>query len=267
MAGGYIGLVHWGDLEPDDAEADAKRFALKAISLDSNLVEAQATLGDIYLYFDWDFSRAEKHITKALSLNPKNEFAIHRAGSFFIYYGKFSKGISFRQRYQELNPLSFFSHFGLGWAYWYSHNYDKALPEFKKALKMNPDNIETNCFLALSYSHLGNHTKALNIVREQRLYEKKYPGIGIASQIYARAGHRNEALELVDKMDLPIFDYEIALTYSILSNKDKAFEWLEKCYQRHGTNMLGLKIEPDFNPIRSDPRFKDLLKRVGFSEN
>ncbi|RKY95025.1 MAG: hypothetical protein DRQ13_07575, partial [Ignavibacteriae bacterium] len=267
LSQGLLGMVHWGILEPEDAAVDAKRFALKAISLDTALVEAYVALGATFEYIDWDFFNAEKQYKKALLLNPNNENAIHRASGFYIYQGRFAEGISGRLRYRELDPLSIFSQFGLAWAYWYSGNYEKALQELKKALTMNPDNIETNCFLGLTYSHLGNHTEALNIVREQRLYEKRYPGIGIASQIYALAGLRKEALELVDKMDLTIFDYEIALTYSILGNKDKAFEWLEKCYQRHGTNMLGLKIEPDFDPIRSDPRFQDLLKRVGFLDN
>jgi TolB-like protein len=267
LSQGLLSLVHWGDLEPEDAAVDAKRFALKAISLDSTLVEAHVALAGIFEYIDWDFSNAEKQLKKALLLNPNNETAIHRASGFYIYQGRFAEGISGRLRYRDLNPFSIFSQFGLGWAYWYSRNYEKALPELKKAIKMNPESIEANCWIALSYSHLGNHTEALKIVREQRLYEKEYPGIGIASQIYARAGLREQALELVDKMNLTIFDYEIALTYSILGNKDEAFEWLEKCYQRHGTNMLGLKIEPDFDPLRSDPRFQDLLKRVGFPEN
>ena len=132
---------------------------------------------------------------------------------------------------------------------------------------MNPDNVETNCWLALTYSDLGNHDEALKIVDEQKLYEKDYPGIEIASQIYAKAGLREKALKLIDKMEDAKYDFGKAVIYSVLGEKDEAFKWLEKCYQRHGTNMLALPNEPDLDPIRSDPRFQDLLKRVGFTDN
>jgi TolB-like protein/Tfp pilus assembly protein PilF len=260
----YVGLVHFGFLERVDVINHAKRAGLKAIGLDSTSVEALVALGSIFNFLDWNFAEAGKHLSKAVDLNPNSAFANDVYGANLITMGRFDEAIKVRRHYRELDPLTIKSNFGLGWAYWYSGQFETAISHFKKTLEIDSTNIYANSFLALSYSHLGMHDKALSIVHDQMLEEKPYPAIDIAAQIYARAGQDSNALKLVDKMADPIHMYDLALIYSILGEKDKAFEWLEKCYQIHHTNLPGLKVEPDFEHIRSDPRYDDLIVRIGF---
>ena len=155
------------------------------------------------------------------------------------------------------------ANFGLGWAYYYSRRYNEAIIQLEKTLAVDSSNLYTNSYLALSYFHMGEHSKALTIVKKQKLYERSYPARDIASLIYAKAGLINEALNLLERMNDPIETSFKALTYANLGENDKAFEWLEITYENQSTNMLCINIDPDFDPIRNDPRFQDLIKRFG----
>ena len=198
-----------------------------------------------------------------MELNPTNDIANHNYSYFLVNMGKFDEAIELRRQGIKRDPFSLMTNFGLGWAYYYSRRYNEAIIQLNKTLEVDSSNLYTNSYLALSYSHMGEHSKALTIVKKQKLYERPYPARDIASLIYANAGLINEAVNLLERMNDPIETSFKALTYANLGENDKAFEWLEITYKNHSTNMYCINIDPDFDPIRNDPRFQDLIKRLG----
>jgi Tfp pilus assembly protein PilF len=266
LAMSYTGAAHFGYLLPKDVLNNAKRFSTKALSIDSTSIEAHVALGETFLAH-WDIASAEKYLKRAVELNPNNDLASNKYSYLLCILGKFDEGIELRRQGIIRDPFSLRANFGLGWAYYYSRSYNKAAIQLKKTLEVDPTNLYTNSYLALSYSHMGKYSKALSIVKEQKLYERQYPARDIASLIYAKAGLIDEAGKLLESMNDPIETSFKALTYANLGEIDKAFEWLEITYKTHSSNMSCINIDPDFDPIRNDPRFQDLLKRAGFTDN
>jgi TolB-like protein/DNA-binding winged helix-turn-helix (wHTH) protein len=270
FARGYVGLARsyllLGDavlLPSVQAAAKMKAAAHKALELDPSLAEAHTALAEA-LVWDWDWAAAERQYERALELNPNSAHTHNSYSIHLILMGRGEEALAYAKRAQEIDPLSRERYFRLGWIYYFNRQYDKALEHFQ----LEPDPwVNPHLFHAFAYREKGMYQKAA----EEFLRTPEDPRAwGHLGNAYARAGNKAEAQKLLQKLiessKQKLGTYEAALIYAGLGDKDRAFEWLQKAYQVRDKGMTFLKVDPTLDPLRSDPRFQDLLRRMKFPD-
>jgi TolB-like protein/tRNA A-37 threonylcarbamoyl transferase component Bud32 len=267
LADSYV--VPASRLPPREAMPRAKAAAKRALELDETLAEAHASLARVLATYDWDWTGAEREYLRAIELNPRYALAHQWHGGFFDAMGRHNESIAERRRAQELEPLSLTINFELGVAFYYAREYDQAIEQFQKTLELDQNFPPPHLFLTAAYEQKGMYGEAIaehkNSILLTAGMELSQAGLG---HIYAVSGKKSEALAVVHELkQLSGQGYVaatgIALIYAGLGDKDQAFAWLEKGYEEHAFQMQWLKIEPRWDSLRSDPRFQDLIQRVG----
>jgi serine/threonine protein kinase len=264
MAWAYESLGVSVELPSVEAFAKVKAFARKALELDESLAEAHVLLADALFRGDWDWVGAERELNLALELNPNSDLAHDSYSRYFRLLGRYQESVAEARRAIEINPLSADPYVILGMAYYFGRRYDEALPQVQKAQQMAPSRL-THAVLGWVYREKGMYKEAVAELLQVPDGSQKWGHLGNA---YARAGQRAEAQRLLQKLieqsKHKVGAREAALVYAGLGEKDRAFEWLERAYKVHEGDMSFLKVDPPFDPLRSDPRFQDLLRRMNF---
>jgi Tfp pilus assembly protein PilF len=234
--------------------------ALKALEIDDKLAEAHASLAFIKSNYDWDWSGAEQEFKRAIELNPGSATAHHFYGLALAYMGgRFEEAIDESKRAVELDPLSLIINADLGHVFYEARKYELAIEQERKTLEMDPNFNPAHHWLGLAYLQKSMDKEGI------AEFEKEFPFLGYA---YAVAGRRAEAQQVLDKLnELSKQKYvpavSMARIYVGLGEKDKAFEWLEKAYLDGSIGGgTGIAVDPIFDPLRSDPRFMDILRRM-----
>lgn len=251
---------------PAETRAKVISAARKALEIDPELAEAHARLADIYQeQFRW--SDAEAEYQRALELKP-NDAVTHRAFAVWLLcQGRTEEAIAWSRRARELDPLG--SGLNLGFILFYARRYDEAVRELRSVLAIQPDNAGTLWFLGFALIAKGRPDEAIPVLEKAVSASDRSPAIlGVLIRAYAQAGRRADALRLLAELKRrrkagyvppPAF----VNAYLGLGEYDQAFAWLEQAYQEQSNSLQLLKVQPFFDPIRDDPRFKDLLRRVG----
>ena len=261
-------------LAPREAMPKAKAAAIRAVELDETLAEAHASLGRVLAAYDWDWASAEKEYKRAIELNPRYAVAHQWYGGWFQAMGRNNEAISERKRAQELDPLSSVINFELGLAFYYARDYDHAIEQFQKTLELDHNFPPALNFLPAAYEQKGMYSEAV------AQFKKAIPLTGGSEwtlsraglgHVYAVTGKKSEARTVLNELKqsakqeyLPA--PSVALIYAGLGEKDQAFAWLDKGYEDRSFQMQWIKIEPRWDSLRSDPRFQDLLRRVGLPQ-
>jgi TolB-like protein/DNA-binding winged helix-turn-helix (wHTH) protein/Tfp pilus assembly protein PilF len=241
----------------------AKTAAARAVELDDGLAEGHAELAHAVLALDWDWAKAEREFKRALELNP-NSAVVHAGyAAYLAQVGRLPQAVSEAKQVRWLDPLRLWRYVLVGLIYYDARQYDQALEETRKALELDPK-ANVSWLRGFIYREKGMSEKA---IREfQRCGDNAYM-LAHLGNAYARAGRAAEARETISKLRQHIrtqnVTYGIALVYAGLGEKDEAFAWLEKAYQVRDKGLTFLKVDPCLDPLRSDPRFQDLLRRVG----
>ena len=274
LADGYCTLGFNGWLAPADGYPKAKAAAMKALDLDDSLGEAHASLANVMFNFDWNFAGAEEEFLRALKLNP-------RSADIHIFYswcleqsGRSDEAIAGFERAINLDPVSSFTNRGLGWGYFNAGRYDESIVQLKATLELDPNNYWTLVELAWPYAMKGMKREvALLIDKIKALYslEEDPAVLSSAAWCYAVTGEKEKARILLKRMlDLSVRKYvdpySVAGVYAGLGEKDRAFDWLTRGYKDRSIGMLSLKVDPFLNPLRSDPRYMELLKKMGWEK-
>jgi len=254
---------------PKEAMPKAKAAAMRALELNESLAEAHTTLGRIFANYDWNWVAAEKEYKRAIELNPRYAIAHQWYGGYLQCMGQPDESIKERLLAQQLDPLSPIISFELAMAYYFQRDYDRAIDQFKKTLELDPNFPPVQVFLPAAYEQKGMYAEAFaafNLSQPETDF-----AIGGLGHLYAITGRRNEAVQQIDRLkELSKKQYVrsnyIALIYTGLGDKDKAFAWLETAIEEHAYQMSNLKLEPRFDVLHSDPRFKDLVRRLGLPE-
>ena len=258
-----------GSLAPAEAFPKARAAALKALEIDDSLAEAHTGLGMVRLYYEWDWSGAEHALRRALELNPNYAYGHANWSDWLIAMGRYEEAILEAQLGVELDPLSAGLIFRLGQKLCYRRDYDRALEQLQKALEFDPNFVWTHGLLAQVYAWKGMYEESLAAcekvanLRGDSSYSKT-----LRSLILAIAGKTDEAKTILNelkrhpKLDSIAVVY-LAETYSVLGEKDEAFEFLEAAYKERVSLLTFLRNRPAFDNIRSDPRYADLLRRMG----
>jgi serine/threonine-protein kinase len=258
-------------MPPREAMPKAKAAAMRALELDETLAEAHTSLGRVLATYDWDWPGAEKEYKRAIELNPRYAIAHQWYGGWLQVTGHRNEAIAERKLAQELDPLSPIVSFELGLAFYYARDYDQAIEQFQKTFELEQNFPPAQQFLPACYEQKGMYDEAI------AGFKKAIPLLGGSEWTFSRGGlghtyavlgRKSEALAVVAELkQLTPQGYvpatSIALVYAGLGDKDQAFAWLEKAYEEHSFQLQWLTIEPRWNNLRSDPRFADLVRRVG----
>ena len=273
----YAGLaecyMHWSPLPPKESHAKAKAAAMKAMELDETLGEAHASLALIRFLDDWDLPGAENEFKRAIELGPSSGEAHHEYSHYLMQMGRTEESLTESHRFLELDPLSPAPNLHLGWCYLFAKRYDPAIEQLQKTLKMDPNYVEAHSWLGQTYEQekmyeqaVAELQKAVALSRGDSYYR------ALLGHAYAISGKRDQAQAIIaalksESSPASPTDMEIAIVYTGLGNHDQAFEWWEKAYQRRsGYLTYFFRVNPMFDSLHSDPRFADLLRRIGLPQ-
>lgn len=268
LADSYNLLCGWGALAPNEGYPLAKASALKALELDETLAEAHSALGIVKLFYDTDWSGAEGELQRAIEINPSDADALMMYGHALMLEGRFDEAHTFMARAKELDPLSIIRIVSAGNIFYFQRNHASAIETYEQALSMDPNS-------GLAHWSLGNALLQAHRIDESIAeYQKSIPLSGDspdepASLAYAFAvtGKPTEARKIINELSGRGNSYVPkslnASIYGALGEKDKAFDLLEQAFRERDSLLVYLKVDPIFDPLRSDPRFPILLKRIG----
>jgi TolB-like protein/DNA-binding winged helix-turn-helix (wHTH) protein/Tfp pilus assembly protein PilF len=269
LADTYILLGGYGFVAQQDALPKAKAAAQKALALDDQLAEAYTSLGMISEQWDWNFTTAETDYKQAIKLDPNYSVVHHYYGdSYLPLVGKADEAIAELRTAHELDPLSPIIATDLAKQLCANHRYDEGVALFQKTLDVEPDFVQAHHYLAQAYEQMGQYPEAIGEVKKIKSWQDLTFAVGQLGHIYALQGRRKEALEIADKLRQrskqqytdPVYLPKI---YAVLGEKELALVWLQKAYEQHSVVMLELSHDPDYDPLRSDPRFQKLIHLVG----
>jgi tetratricopeptide (TPR) repeat protein len=241
---------------------------MKALELDSSLPEAHMTLARIKLGEDKDLAGAEAEINRALALNPSDARAYTTYSAVMLARGRMADAIAAAKSARELDPFSTHIATGLGVILFMAGQYDRTIVEEEAALQLNPQDERAHYWLGYAYEQKGMYKNAI------AEYEKGLPnddhGIFLAAlgRSFALAGDFKKAAEVKRKFEhFPagdfVWHYDAALFYVALGDKDRAFQLLERDLEEGGGWSTVWNADPRLAPLRSDPRFRDLVRRAG----
>jgi len=270
LADCYAQMGWLRNIPPAEAFPKAKVAAKKAIEIDDELAEAHTSMAWIRMLYDWDWAESESDFKRAIDLNPNYAIARLWRTVHLIATARFDEARAEIERALNIDPLSPIVNAIAGWPSYFSRQYDEAIELYRKALEIEPDYFPAHLLLGYAYSQKGEMLNALESFQKARLVEETaltLTGIGHAQ---ARAGLKERAREVLAEIDelaksRYVSPYDVAQIYVSLGEKDRAFEWLEKACDDRSSWLIFLGVEPGFDPVRADPRLKDILRRMGFA--
>ena len=268
LSDSYTLLALRGLIPPREALVKAKAAARKALEIDDTLGEAYASLAHVRLH-DWDWSGLEEEFKRALELNPGQAMACHWYSEYLRALGRADESIAIEKVGQEIDPLSPINSVSLSTAYHYAGMYDQAIEQLRKGLEINPNHFLLHLRLGHSYLQKGMHEEAVEeMQRAVTLSGRSAETVMGLGQVYAAAGKSVEAQQVLDELMLHakehyVSPYYLAKIHAARGDREQAFAWLEKACEERNPDLIELKVEPILGGLRADPRFRDLLRRVG----
>lgn len=271
LADCYCLLSSYMGVSPLEAIPKAKSAAIKALEIDENIAQAHATLGLAMTIFDYDWTGAEREYQRPLELNSNDANAHHWYGVFLSWMGRHDEALQQLNCARELDPLSFMINANVGMVLYNARKYDRAIAELQKAFNLESEFVHTRSILGLTYLEKGRRDQAINECKKAAsLVKFQSPSImGRLGYVMAVAGKRSKALEILSQLQQQREQsyapaYYIAAIHLSLGDKDTSVEWLKKAYEEHDSYMPWLRGDPLFDPLRSDPRFQELMQRLNF---
>lgn len=266
IADAYSMLSAYNYLPPHEINPKARAAVLKALEIDNTLAEVYTSLAHIKERYDFDWRGSEEDYKRAIELNSNYPLAHHWYGSLLRSIGRFSESHEEFTKALELDPLSISISTSLASIHMYLKEYDQAIAQCKKTLEMAPNYGWAHAVLGRTYLRELKRDEAITEFRIAATLSRGYlPELGNA---YALAGEKDMALEILEELITQsrikyVSDYGIAQVYVGLGEKDKAFEHLDKAYKERDSSLYTVKDDYRFESLRSDPRFKAFLKKMG----
>ena len=268
MADCHNMLVVYGIQRPKDGFPKAKEAALKALEADETLAEAHASLA--FIAFRWDRNRveAEREFQRAIMLKPSYASAHQWYSSHLAALERFDEAIAEAKRTEDLEPLSSTASSHLGWILYLSGKNDEAIKQCTKILDLDPNSFPARRYRGLAYEQKGMYREAIEDFQKGVQISGSPLMLALLGHAYAASGNKSEAQKVLKELDdlqnqRYISPYTVAAIHAAMSEKDRAFEWLEKAYEERDIWLMNLKVDPVFSKLRSDRRFQDLLTRSG----
>lgn len=264
LLGGYRGV------QPPDYATKAESAALRALQLDSNLAEAHTAFALIRENYHWDWQTAEQEYQKAITLNPSYATAHQWYAECLLWQGRFDQALQESDQARQLDPLSLIIAIDRGAIFYYWRQYDRAIQEFLPLREMVP-NFPRGDLIAAAYAHKGMFDKA---------FAENGPAVdapwswATRANLYGLAGRRADAQNALDRL-LQLQRRQpshqsmnmgyVVMAYLSVGKNEQALAWLERAYKEQPNVLTSLRVDPVYDPLRSDPRFQELLQRVGLA--
>lgn len=264
-----LGQVPNDGLAPRDAKPQAREAAQRALKLDPRLADAHAVLGNVALSYDWDLATAEKELQQAIALNPNDPTAHQWYGHLLIVEGRNSEALSEDLHSLDLDPANPLFPTSLAESYYFGRNYDAAIEQAQRALKLHPDYPLAQFWLGSAYREKRMYPQALQTFERARQVTGDIPAMimayGHAQAVSGNAQEARNALHKLEQLRATRYvpDLYPAAIHVGLGEKDEAFRLLDSAYQQRVDRLVYLKFDPMADPLRSDPRFAQLLKNIG----
>jgi TolB-like protein/Flp pilus assembly protein TadD len=249
----------------------ARAAALRAVELDPSLPEAHTALALVVQNYDWDWQTSEKEFRRAIALNPNYATAHHWYAEHLTWLGRFDEALRESENARQLDPLSLIIATDHGATLYFSRQYDRAIAQFLAVREMDPD-FPHSTMIVLAYEQKGMFAEILAEIEKNRRSTGDAPWLcSEEAYVYGRTGQADRARRALGKLEewnrrQPVDAAAFVGPYIALGEKDRAFFWLEKAYAQHSNALTWLKVGPMFDPLRSDPRFQDLMRRVGLTQ-
>jgi len=269
IADSYI-LLGWNSyLPPKDAFPKAKAAALTALRLDPDLGEAHTPMAAVLWLYDWQWPEAQTEFQHSIALNFAHPTASHWYAECLMTIGRQAEAIAGMKKSQELDPLSLIIGAGIGWAHYMARQYEAAIEQLHRTIELDPNYPVTYWILGLILRKLGRYDQAIAEGEKSVKFSGGSPMLTAAlAQTLATAGRKKEAIQLLDELTqlakqkyvAPCFFAGIHLG---LGESDRAIECLEKSFDEHSHWLIYLHIDPSMDALRPDPRYQDLLRRIG----
>src|SRR5713226_83512 len=264
-----IGQVPNDGMSPQQAKPKARAAAQRALQLDPRLAEAHAVLGNVAMSYDWDFSTAEKELKTALALNPNSSAAHEWYAHLLSAEGRYDEALAESRLLLELDPDTLLFKAVRAEILYYARRYDEAIVEAQKASNVNPNFVFAQYWLGCACREKKMYPEAIAAFARARKLTGDYPFMVMAyGHAQALAGNTLEATNAINKLTQMkqtriVPDLYLAAIYVGLSEKDQAFHYLDAAYRERVDRLVYLKVEPMADPLRSDPRFDQLLAKIG----
>jgi serine/threonine protein kinase/Tfp pilus assembly protein PilF len=266
LADGYYDLSN-AYLPPAEAIPQARAAAQKALEIDDSLAEAHTSLGLVKMYYDWDWDGAGREFRKAIELKPGYASAHHWYAYYLAELGQLDQATQEIKQAQELDPLSVYVLSGAAQVAFLAKDYDRAAAYARQAIELDASALAPHIFLGMVHHAHGRTSDALSDLEKALAIDDGGEVGGWVGYFYGQVGMRAEAEELLGKLQgathrfIPA--YGIAMIYAGLGETDSAFVWLARAFQDRSEGMAWLNVDPRLEGLRSDPRFEDLVRRVG----
>jgi TolB-like protein len=257
----------WGFAPPAEAAGKAKDLARRSLEIEET-GEAHAALGWAILLYDYDCAAAEKELQRAIALYPDYVFAHAWYGQCLACMGRLEEGLAENRRALQLDPLSLAAHVMYEGVIWFLRDWDRCIDQCRSALEINPDHSGVRWMLANALQTKGSHEEAIR--ERQRVVDAASGSVMFLAELgssYAAAGMRSEALRILDQLHelrghkyvMPVW---LARIHTWLRESDEAFRWLDMALAERSSWLAYVNVYPDWDYLRPDPRFQDLLDRM-----
>jgi len=275
LADTFALMSTWNLVPAREFMPKARAAATKALALDNSLADAHASLALIAESFDYDWESAEDQFRRAIALDPGYATAYQWYAELLAYQGRFDDALAQSERARQLDPLSLIIATDHGAILYYSRQYDRAIAQLTSVLEMDPNFLRARGLLIYAYMQGGQTSQAMQQIQQWGPLQASgslWPW-AFQAYVYGRTGRAMEAEQWVARLRQPApnwrhFDHESALlaAYIGTDQRDQAIALLQKAFQEHSNVVIGLKVDPLYDPLRTDPRFERLVERVAPAE-
>ncbi|MDT5272443.1 MAG: hypothetical protein QOH49_4629 [Acidobacteriota bacterium] len=272
LADSYALRDYYGLFPPWELMPKAKAAAMRALAIDDHLAEAHTSLGCIKLLYEYDWAEAESEFKRAIELNPKYANAHQWYSRLLLAVAQFDRSLAEVKMALGIEPFDLGNNLQLGWYLFYTRRYEQAVAQCKETINLHSNSWAAYLLLGMSYEQLNKFPATLSELQTAHRLESTPLTLGILGHAYGIAGQEVEARKALDELDLSAKEryvppYSYALIHTALGEKDLAFEWLEKAYEYRNEWLVWLKVDPELDDLRSDPRFTRLVNRIGLKNN
>ena len=267
LADSYGVLPFYSVMPPAEAYPRAKAAAMKALQIDGSLAEAHTSLAHVLWNYDWDWNGADREHKRALELNPNYGPGHHRYGWFLCVMGRHEDAMRELRRAVEIDPLSIVMNATGGLAFCYARQFEAGIEHLRKTAELDPRFALLRHNLGICYLPLGRFEEAISEFQRVLQLDDNPRALAALACTYGRSGRQADAERELAKLHEAaktkfVSPYFLGCVYAALGDADKAFEWLEKAYRERSDWMTYIKVDPDLDSLRADPRFGDLLRRM-----
>jgi TolB-like protein/Tfp pilus assembly protein PilF len=271
LADAYVLFAFVALLPPHEALQKARAAARRALEIDDELPEAHASCASITKLYDWDWPKAEGEYRRCLELDPNDMIARRGYAAYLSALGRTEEALAEVYKAQELDPMSLQIGVEVAWNLYMARQYEETVQQAMRTIDMEPEFPATDHILGLALEQLGKYDKAIECFQKTgKRAEMHETTIASLAHTYARCGRTKDAEVILDELTAEsnkryVAPYLFSVIHAGLGENEKAVAWLENAFETHDVWMIWANRDPRFDSLRTEPRFRDLLRRMNFS--